>query len=189
MTELFDQDEAPTISPAEAAVALGATVIGEMPPREGALAPLRQIPALADFVPRSAKERTFLLLLAELPWVDSSEAGVDIALSLAMGDPLAVGEPLEARSVRNLKLANKPHTITSFAIARSSIWTPASPGPPVYASIEAAWSDGEAFGYSIGGWRPLGQLVAKHGHLPWRCQIIEIPTGQGNPAYAYIDVR
>lgn len=50
-------------------------------------------------------------------------------------------------------------------------------------------ADGEVFGYSIGGWKPIGQLAAWYNgrKFPHTTQVIGIPTGKGNPAYAYVD--
>lgn len=146
--------------------------------------------ALADYTPRSDVEAQFLSLLADQDWLDTEEAGLRLALQIATGDPEKAGESMETRSVKNLKLANKRHVITGFALALSSFYQPENASScPVYAVVEAADADGEAFSYSIGSWKPIGQLVAKkRGNLlPWSAEIKEIPTKQGNPAYSYVD--
>lgn len=123
-----------------------------------------------------------------LPWIDQGETSARLALEIALGDPTKAGEQLEARSVRNLKLVNKPHTITEIALAEST-YGAESAGPDFYALVSAADANGEQLTYSIGGWVPLGQLCAivKGGRLPWRCMITATPSRQGNPAYRYVD--
>ena len=153
------------------------------------LAPLSGAASLADYKPRSEAERELLEIFATLPWLETGDAAVKVALQIATGDPEKAGEQLEARSVSNLKMLNKVHTVNAFALSRSTYATPENGGCPVFASVEAIDQDGEIFGYSIGGWKPVSQLAAWHkgDKLPKRVQVIGIPTGQGNPAYAYVD--
>ena len=146
--------------------------------------------ALADYHPRSKTEATFLSLLAGEQWLDTDEAGLRLALQIAEGDADAAGQSIETRSVKNLKLANKVHTVTDFTLARSSFYDETDPRScPIYAVVEAADADGQVFSYSNGSWKPLGQLYAKRkgGALPWKCLIAEIAVKSGNAAYSYVD--
>jgi hypothetical protein len=128
----------------------------------------------------------FRELYTELPWIDSGETAALLAIQIATGDPADAGKDIESQSVRNLKLVNKVHTIVDIALADSSMGENA--GPDFYARVSAVDADGSPFSYSIGGWIPLGQLRAKYGTFPWRCQITAQPSKQGNPAYRYTDV-
>ena len=126
-----------------------------------------------------------------MPWVDQGEAAARLAIQIAMGSAADAGKEIEARSVRNLKLVNKVHTITEIALSEST-YGDSSAGPDFYAVVSAVFPDGEIFTYSIGGWIPLAQLAAKFtgqgaDGFPWRCQIIATPSRQGNPAYRYVD--
>jgi hypothetical protein len=145
--------------------------------------------SLDDYKPRSQVEAELVAILGELPWLESGDAAMRMALSIATGDPDKAGEQLEARTVSNLKLIGKTHTVTSFSLSRSTFATPENGGCPVFASVEAVDAFGEVFGYSIGGWKPVMQLAAwyKGDKLPHVVQVIGIPTGKGNPAFAYVD--
>lgn len=145
--------------------------------------------SLDDYKPRSEVEAELVAVLAKLPWLESGDAAMRMALSIARGDPDKAGEALESRTVTNLKLVGKTHTITAFALSRSTFATPENGGCPVFASVEAIDAFGEVFGYSIGGWKPIMQLAAwyKGDKFPHVVQVIAIPTGKGNPAYAYVD--
>jgi hypothetical protein len=164
MTEPFDQDAEQAVVPAGAS-------------------------SLDDYKPRSEVEKELVAILADLPWLETGDAAMRLALSIATGDPEKAGEQLESRTVSNLHLLNKVHTVTGFALSRSTFATPENGGCPVFASVEATNADGEIFGYSIGGWKPVMQLAAwyKGGKLPRSVQVTGIPTGKGNPAYAYVD--
>ena len=145
---------------------------------------------LGEYTPRSEVEGQFLALLADQEWIDTEEAGLRMALQIATGDPAKAGESMETRSVKNLKLANKRHLVTGFALSLSSFYQPENASScPVYAVVEAVDADGSPFSYSIGSWKPLGQLVAKkRGNLlPWSTLIAEVPSKNGNPAYSYVD--
>jgi len=145
--------------------------------------------SLDDYKPRSEVERELVAILADLPWLESGDAAMRMALSIATGDPDKAGEQLEARTVSNLKLIGKTHTVTSFSLSRSTFATPENGGCPVFASVEAVDAFGEVFGYSIGGWKPVMQLAAwyKGDKLPHVVQVIGIPTSKGNPAFVYVD--
>jgi hypothetical protein len=145
--------------------------------------------SLDDYKPRSEVERQLVEVLATLPWLESGDAAMRMALSIATGDPEKAGEALEARTVSNLKLIGKTHTITAFALSRSTFATPDNGGCPVFAAVDAVDAFGEVFGYSIGGWKPIAQLAAwyKGDKLPHTVQVQGIPTGKGNPAYVYVD--
>lgn len=125
---------------------------------------------------------------ATFPWVDQSESGAMLALQILSGDPTEAGGEIESRSVRNLRLVNKVHTVTEVACAESTFGEQ-SAGPDFYLRVSAVDLDGAIFQYSIGGWIPMAQLAAKFvgGLLPWRCQITAQPSRQGNPAYRYVD--
>ena len=180
---VFDQDAAEIVPSGP----IGA--IGEVIERP-------KLPAmLGDYTPRSADEAKFLELLCDLDWVESEGAGLRMALQIAEGDPDKAGEAMETRSVKNLRLANKVHVVTGFALSLSSFYDPASASScPVYAQVEAVTLEGEPFSYSIGGWKPIGQLRAKaeapkagKNGFPWRVVITELATDKGNAAYSYAD--
>jgi len=183
MTVPYDQDaEDRAVEMAENR--FGAT---EIVPAAG---PSKLPAALGDYKPVTEAEAEFLALLVELPWIEDGDAGIRMALDTALGDPEKAGEAREGRSPRNLKLKNRAHTVVSFALARSSLFTDSTGRQcPVYAQVEATWPSGEVLSYSIGGWGPIGQLVAWHhgGLFPHPTMIVEIPTGKGNPAYRYQD--
>ncbi|MHB1472505.1 MAG: hypothetical protein ACYCV4_02580 [Dermatophilaceae bacterium] len=189
MTDVFDQDEAETMTIASSDVATVNKVFGGGV--EIAEATKLRLPeALGDYIPATATEAKFLDTLVELPWLAQGDAAVEMALSIALGDPEKAGQEMEGRSVKNLKLVNKRHSIAEFALSIASKFDDSSArGCPVYAQVIAALPDGDKLEYSIGGWGPIGQLVAWHrgGLFPRMVMIIAVPTGKGNPAYRYID--
>ncbi len=142
-------------------------------------------PGTVEASPRLIEsQKTFKAMFTEFPWIDSGETAALLAIQIASGSPADAGKDIEAQSVRNLKLVNKVHTITEVALAESSL---GGNGPGFYARVSAVNTDGEVFTYSIGGWIPLGQLRAKASTFPWRCQIVETPSREGNAAYRYVD--
>ncbi len=151
-----------------------------------AVTPAGDSPPSASLVKR---QDDFSALFAEFPWIDQAETAALLAMQIATGSPEAAGQDIESQSVRNLKLINKVHTITEVALMKSSAAYAAN-GPGFFARISAANADGEAFTYSIGGWIPLGQLRAKYPVIVakgWRCQVTELSSSEGNPAYRYVD--
>lgn len=176
MPELFDQDET--------------SIVEHFPGAEIVEAVPFQFPAqLANHTPKSAPEAELLSLLSSMPWIEQGDGAISIALRIATGDPTKAGEAAESRSPRNLKLVNKRHYIDACAVAISTLGRDNPRRCPVYFQVEAHWPDGELFQYSIGGWGPLGVLVAWHsGNLfPREAMIVEVESGQGNPAYRLQD--
>lgn len=187
MSDVFDQETA------EVGDAVHGEIVLPREPRELVLSDGERVSlpvALGDYRPQSESEARFLALLNDVPWTVQGDAAVQMALATALGDPDKAGEQPEARSVRNLKLKNKVHAIIGFALSISSKFADSSGRAcPVFAQVEARFTDGEIFAYSIGGWGPVGQLLAWHrgDKFPHTVQIVEVPSDKGNPAYRYVD--